>query len=316
MRFQDWREVPPGVVQPLYAAERARWAGALGWDLQPTLQIVETARVRGELPGMLAWDGAAVVGWSFYVVAAGTLQIGSLVAQRASTVRSLLNAIWDSPEALATTSLSCFVLPSGSALRCALARQRFDVRPQHYLSRDLEGHIAGKPLPASLVAGTWTCADPEIVRLLARCYAGTPAGRCFAPSGTFEQWVHYLHQLLCTPVCGVLQPAASFVVRRADTGRPMGLALTTMIGDGTSHIAQVVVDPECRRMGLGAWLVQRACEASRLAGARRATLIVGDDNGAAKSLYASLGFTAGAEFLFAARSRPLRRTRSFLEHVA
>jgi ribosomal protein S18 acetylase RimI-like enzyme len=311
MRFQDWREVSPDVLRPLYDAERARWLETLHWDAAPTLEIVETARVRGELPGVLAWESGRVAGWSFYVPAGGTLQIGSLVAKKAATVRALFNAICDSPEAVGTAGLSCFVLPTSGALVTALTRQRFDVRPQSYLVREL-GDAAGPgnggpPLVSALTVEPWTTIDAEIVRLLARAYAGSEAGKCFAPGGRFEEWVHYVQQLLCTPVCGVFQPAASFVVRTAGSARPVAAVLTTAIGAGSAHIAQVVVDPGFRRTGIGELLVGRACAAAAETGYRRMTLIVGRDNTPARSLYQRLGFTHRAEFVFAARSRPLRR---------
>ena len=51
MKATDWRELGPERVAPLYAAERARWAGLLDWDSPANWLLVEAARVQGVLPG-------------------------------------------------------------------------------------------------------------------------------------------------------------------------------------------------------------------------------------------------------------------------
>ena len=56
----DWRDEAPEVLVPLYAAERRRWAQQLGWDLGPSLRLVEQARVAGDVPGLVLRDSRGV----------------------------------------------------------------------------------------------------------------------------------------------------------------------------------------------------------------------------------------------------------------
>ena len=315
MTIQDWRDVSPDVMRPLYDAEQARWASSLGWDFQPTATIAEAARVRGELPGLVVWDRAAVAGWAFYVVSQGLIQIGGVVARRASVARDLLGAILDSSDAAHATGISCFAFPSSPALASALVRLRFEVRRQLYLAQDLRAPEPALPTPMSrsaesvgLTYRSWSPDDAaETVRLLARSYAGSPAGRCFAPSGQLDEWVHYVRGLLGTGVCGTLAPFASLVVGSADTPRPVGGVLTTVIDPETAHIAQVAVDPDWRGRRIGEHLIRSAGAAARDAGYRRLTLIVDEHNQPARALYDRLGFTPHAEFVYASRARPTRR---------
>jgi ribosomal protein S18 acetylase RimI-like enzyme len=94
--------------------------------------------------------------------------------------------------------------------------------------------------------------------------------------------VHYLRQLINTPACGVLLPAAS-VAARASDGTLCGAVLTTSIGPRAAHIAQLVVDPDHARQGLGRRLVDAACAVAASEGRRYMTLLVAEDNTAARA---------------------------------
>jgi [ribosomal protein S18]-alanine N-acetyltransferase len=60
------------------------------------------------------------------------------------------------------------------------------------------------------------------------------------------------------------------------------------------HVSVVAVHPERRRQGLGRRVLEALVRQGRLLGCRRATLEVAETNGAARNLYAALGFrTAG-----------------------
>jgi [ribosomal protein S18]-alanine N-acetyltransferase len=60
------------------------------------------------------------------------------------------------------------------------------------------------------------------------------------------------------------------------------------------HVSVVAVHPERRRLGLGRRVLEALVRRGHLRGCNRATLEVSEANGAAKGLYAALGFrTAG-----------------------
>ncbi|MBI4475695.1 MAG: hypothetical protein HY654_00890, partial [Acidobacteria bacterium] len=187
MTCQDWRDAPAEVVVPLYEAEGARWRDDLGWDMCPSWAIVEEARAAGHLPGWLARDGVngPVVGWTFFLLYAGTLQIGALNGTSARAIRALLQAIFRSPEASLARELSCFLYPGSAAVQPALSRQRFALRQSLYLVNDEPGRVQGARCEVQGAACGVQGAgckvrpfmlgdEPGVVRLLSLSYRGVP----------------------------------------------------------------------------------------------------------------------------------------------
>ncbi|MBY0338017.1 MAG: GNAT family N-acetyltransferase [Acetobacteraceae bacterium] len=68
-----------------------------------------------------------------------------------------------------------------------------------------------------------------------------------------------------------------------------GFILARVAAD-EAEILTLAVVPEARRQGVATALVEAACAAALLAGARVMFLEVAEDNGAARALYAALGF--------------------------
>ncbi|MDE3156043.1 MAG: GNAT family N-acetyltransferase [Acidobacteriota bacterium] len=311
--YIDWRDVPAEEIRPLYEAETARWRASLDWNLQPSWDIVEPARAAGRLPGLIARDRQGrTVGWAFFLLHGDILQIGALVGDRAAVVRGLLDAVLDSPEAALARELSGFFFPRGSAEQAAFVRRRIPVFRHLYLRRPLTAEdtpVDEEAEAQGIRLRTWTPHDAvAMVRLLARAYRKAPNVRCFAPHERLEEWAHYLGQLVRTSACGEFRPEASFIAERADTRAPVGLVVTTLLAPGTAHVAQVAVDPDAMRAGLGRRLMRASFGAARAAGHTQVTLVVGDDNARARGLYDRLGFTEAASFLFACRQTPLRRS--------
>jgi ribosomal protein S18 acetylase RimI-like enzyme len=313
MTLEDWRDTDQAELEPLYAAECARYRHVLGWDYVPSCRIIEEARRAGRLAGLvLRAPGGAVVGWTYFVVHEGVLQMGGLVADSASRLRRILDRVLQSPEAAGARGLSAFVFPVSSSIQAAFERQRFTVGLHPYLARPVESDKAGSE-PRALASGFRLRGlmevDPaDIVRVTARAYAGLPEARCFAADGRLEQWAHYLGQLLATPACGRYLPECSFAIEQRDSRQLAGAVITTALSPETAHIAQIVVDPTCRRAGLAAQLVASVLDRSRQAGYRTLSLIVSESNQPARSLYARLGFAETASFLFASRTALSRKS--------
>ena len=306
---QDWRDVSPAEVVPLLQAERRRWLDSLHWDLGPALKLVEAARMRGEVPGLVLRDDMGhPSGWAFYLLAGRQLQIGAVNATTAAGVRQLLDGVIAAPEAQLASSLSCFLYPGSKSVASALVRLRFELQEHEYLEANLTtmaGLDRAMEDPALLPLRAERGA--AAVRLLARAYAGDPAGRAFAPNARLDEWAQYLGQIFSTPSVGTWVPEASLVVAGNGPDGLAGLIVTTEVARGIAHVAQVVVDPSCRRQGLARRLLVGAATRSALLGAKRLTLIVSGHNTAARALYASLGFTRRGTFLFGQRGAVPRR---------
>ena len=208
MTCQDWRDASPDEVAPLYAAERARWLDELAWDPAELLDIVERGRLAGHVAGWIAFDQEdRPIGWTFYILHSGVLQIGGLVGERPSVVRRLLDAVLASPEASVARGLSCFVFPSTAGTSSALERQRFNLRESLYMTRSIGVSEVSGDAPTERGVRPWATADfAGTVRVLAASYAGVPAAECFAPDGTREQWAHYAGQILGHQAAAALTP--------------------------------------------------------------------------------------------------------------
>jgi ribosomal protein S18 acetylase RimI-like enzyme len=306
MTLVDWRDVASETVQPLLLAERRRALDTLHWDLGPSLKTVEQARQRGDLAGFILNDPMGrPVGWAFYLLANRLLQIGGLHAPTAGGLRLLLDRVLESPEAQMARGVSCFLEATTSSLSSALTRLHFDLYRHCYLESTL---ATPWPAPSALVdARPLVLTDaPALVRLLARAYAGERVARTFAPNARLDEWAQYTGHLLNGPAVGAWKTDQSFAVATPD-GQLAAAVVTTEIARGIAHIAQVVVDPAHRRRGVARQLLLMAAAAASAQGAKRLTLMVGQDNDGARALYESLGFAERGSFVHGTRG-PVPRT--------
>jgi ribosomal protein S18 acetylase RimI-like enzyme len=311
MTCQDWRDAPASDVASLFDAERRRWLDALKWDTAPSLAIVEQGRRAGAVPGWIVRgpDGG-VEGWTYYVLHDGSLQIGGVTASRPAVARQLIDAVMHSTEADLARRLSCFVFPESRSIETAFERQRFTMGETCYLLRPIGVEPSpSRPPSVAMPPGVRRWRDDDLapaVRLLAAAYRGVPGAACFAPDAGLEQWAHYVGQLTRVPGCGHFDPSLSFVVTGPRPTEIVGLVMTTRISAESAHIAQLAVAPSARRTGLARQLLSAAFAAVEAANLSSVTLMVDAGNAAASALYADLGFTERARFLYGSR---LARTR-------
>jgi ribosomal protein S18 acetylase RimI-like enzyme len=309
MRVVDWRELSPEQTAALYAEETREWAGSLGWDLTASWGVVERARAAGALPGRACVNAqGAVLAWTFFMRQGTVLQIGALTGKGATPVRAMLEAVLDAPEAAGARELTCLLYPARTNVLSALARRRFDLQTLRYLARPSSAADEPVVAPEHVVIRRWADEDAiPAVRVLARAYGRSESGRGLAPNGTLEEWAHYLGQVLRTPACGTLLPRASFVAEDERTGAALGFVLATSIGPATAHVAQLAVDADWTRKGIGRALLRSVSKASVQAGFTSVSLLVTDANASALNLYRSEQFNETGRFVFAGRTMPVRR---------
>lgn len=303
MRLEDWREWPADRLAPLFARQEERWRAELSWEAGELFSLVGRARESGILPGLIALDeDGDVLGWCYASVQDGFLFVGALHGERADVVRALLDAVLDSPEASYARGYRCFVFPETAAVSAALTRKRFDVQHFYYLRRSL---VAQTPRPVrDLLVRAWRADDlPDTARLLARAYAGSFDGHCFAPAGRLEEWAGYLAQVVRTPACGTWSEAESALVSTDGADGPIAVVLSTRVSPSTTHVAQIVVDPRWRGQGIATSLIEYAASQASATGATGQTLLVAESNVTARAIYAHLGFVETSHFLYAERAR-------------
>ncbi len=302
MILRDWRDADPAAMHACYERERQHWLDGLSWDTTWTWATVEQARFARGLPGFLAIDGdGRVQGWTFYVLDDGMLHIGGLVADSEAAMRVLVDGVLHGSEQSGTDATACFVLDRAEGLCEALEGHGFVVERFHYLSLLLEPDNVSAEASADAqvpVLEAWRDGDLEAVAaLLQSSYAGE-AGRHFAPTGNWEK---YATGLVEQAGCGVFDTNLTRIVRAA--AGLQGAVLVTTVSPSTAHIAQLVVHPAWRGRGLASRLLRDAANRSARAGKTELTLLVGEGNGPARRLYASMGFTEKATFVAARRQQ-------------
>ena len=137
---------------------------------------------------------------------------------------------------------------------------------------------------------------------------GERVARTFAPNARIDEWARFTGHLLNGRPSGAWQTGQSFAVTKWDGGLAAAV-VTTEIAPGVAHVAQVVVDPAYRRRGVARQLLLMAAAAAKAQGAKRLTLMVGEDNDRARILFESLGFTQRCTFVHGARG-PVTRILS------
>ena len=296
----DWRSADAATLRSCYEQEARHWQSELGWDTAETWLTVEHARCTWGLPGLIAFDGPQVQGWTFYTRESDRLEVGALVSRTPATTSQLLESVIEAGKDLPLTS--CFMLDRAPDLRPALAREGFEVEEFLYLSRALSADVRGAETESSSSpAGGWRDGDIEAAALLLRAAYSEQQGRHFAPYGRLGEWTRYVRNMVEQTACGILDPWTTRVVRDGKAMR--ALVLVTAIGPRTAHIAQVAVDPQHRRHGLAERLVTDACARAASMGRHEMTLLVGETNEGARRLYERLGFRQRATFVAARLTR-------------
>ena len=315
MICEDWRRVPAALLRPLYVAEQDRWLRRLDWDQSWSWDTIERARAAGLLPGRVVRDDAgAVVGWTFFLLEDGTFQIGGVAGRAPDVVDRLIKAALCSPEADRATRHGGFVFPETVAVERTFARHGFAVHRFLYLTRALGAPDRSPRMPPGVRLRRWRATDVTAVgRVFGRAYAATPSAVCFAPTGLADEWVRYVRRLLATRACGRFMPGASWVAAGGSDAPVRGAVITTSLASGTAHIAQIAVEPDAHRQGVGAMLLDAACGAAHRSGCRKVTLLVAAENQPVRDFYDRSGFTPSAEFLFA--WRPAQAHTTSVGHV-
>jgi ribosomal protein S18 acetylase RimI-like enzyme len=304
LRCVDWRALSAEDVHPLLAHERAAWRRELAWDIREAWRPVEVARAAGTLPGFVALDERGRIrGWTWFVDGDRTRQVGAIVADTHEGTRALVAALTDGQHAPAPRRQIFSVRTAAPDLAVALSGRDFRLTSYRYLCRDFEpGHRAARTTsPRAARFRMWRHDDVSaFADLCARAYADTTDVRAFAPAGTAAEWLAYARGLVETPGCGRLIPEATLVCAADD--RLVAAVLTTDLGLGTAHIAQIAVDPSMRGAGVGRSLLTSARAVAARQGFQRLTLLVAGSNVRACRLYARAGLEPRADFLVAIRS--------------
>lgn len=298
MRLANWRDANACAFTDIWHAQSRRWAERLSWDNSATWAALEAQRRSGALPGLILLDGTRIAAWSFFLIHRGTLQIGACEADNVSSTGILLDAMLSMADSdLAPSGAMLFAFSDAPGLRTALSSRGFETDSYAYLTCDLPTRLQRPP------DADWDRdLALQIPELLARAYGLPTLTRPFARHGLLEEWREYAGQLIGTDACGRFAPRLSSS-RVADDGSLEGAVITTVVGPGCVHVAQVAVAPERRGSGLATAMLRDVLAKASADGFASASLLVGEHNAGARRIYDSLGFREAARFISAGRSR-------------
>ncbi len=308
MPLFDWRDVDGALLSDAWGEQRSRWSQNLFWETEGNWAQVEAERRAGRLPGMVLMEGRTVAAWSFFLLHQDTLQIGGFESSSSSATRRLLDGVLETadPE-LAPSGAMLFAFSGAPGLVPALVARGFDTEPYEYLVREMAGVRPMRP------EHEWDLsAAAQLPSLLARAYGPPTLTRPFARHGSMDEWREYAAQLLGSQACGAFEPALSAASFRSD-GTLDGAIVTTIVGPGTAHIAQVAVDPTRRGTGLAGQMLGSVIERARADRFERVSLLVSERNTTARRLYAHSGFHEAASFIAAGRGAHQELRASMLD---
>jgi ribosomal protein S18 acetylase RimI-like enzyme len=298
-------------MRPLLEEEAALWQSDLGWDFGEVRAAVAGGVERGTLSGRVLTDGVRAAAYSYYMVDASRVIVGSIFASRAHRGRGLEEALADEVIAEARAErgsgrVECQTLfCTAPGVDARFDRAGFAGRARHYMRRDL-----GAPLPTGdppLPPGV--CLRPirrdelqAVAEIVYRSHAGSPDAALNLTYSTPSTCRAFVDTLVVRSGCGRFDPEASRLAE--GPWGPVGVLIASRLSRTTAHVCQVSVAPEAQGRGLGAALVTAALRSFHEQGLDDATLSVTVGNDRAHRLYGLLGFRVQRAFAAHAWARP------------
>jgi len=314
VRTRPLREVSPRELRPLLDEEAALWEAELGWDFGEVRAAVVGGVERGTLAGRAVTDGVRAAAYSYYMVDASRVIVGSIFAGREHRGRRLEEELVEAVVADARAErgsgrVECQTLfctaPSADA---RFERAGFSGRARHYMRRDLTEPLPPSPasLPPGVVLRALRREDLKAAaEIVYRSHVGSVDAALNLTYSTPATCRAFVDTLVVRSGCGRFDPEASRLAE--GPWGPIGVLIASRLARTNGHVCQVSVAPEAQCRGLGAALVNAALGAFREQGLASATLSVTVDNQRAHRLYELLGFRVLRAFGAHAWARPPAR---------
>lgn len=301
----DLREVRVAELNGLLQEERAEWQARLGWDFQPSADMVRRFVGLHTLAGSALLAGEAAVGYVYTVAEERKGLIGDLYLSEphrtpANEARLLEAALTGLFEQSAVTRIEAQLMMLGTPLKSPLPYADYlRVHPRHFMVIPVRRIAALSPGPAArkiLIEGWTPRRVDEAAGVIAAAYQGHVDSDVNDQYRSVSGAHRFLNNILQYPGCGAFFAPASFVALDAWTGRACGVSLASMLSPGVGHITQICVAPSLKGKGLGYELLRHSLAALAEAGCREASLTVTAANADAVRLYERVGFERAHDF--------------------
>jgi ribosomal protein S18 acetylase RimI-like enzyme len=297
-RVVELRRISAADLEPVLAEEAAAWRAGLDWDLSSSSELVRRYTRMQALNGFALLEGAAVIGYAYYVREEHKGLIGDLYvleryrtpAREDALIEAVLGELWRLP-GIRRAEAQLLML-SGAPGRAVPYSNWLSVYPRWFLDFRFENPAELPPLDCPGIRfEPWRESHfDDSARLVAAAYRGHIDSEINdqyrSPAGARR----FLSNIVEFPGCGVFFPAASFSAFDVSTGRLCGLSLASRVANDAGHVTQLCVAPEQRNAGLGGDLLRQSLRAFAEHGCRSASLTVTAANEGALRLYERMGF--------------------------
>ncbi len=301
----DLRDFRARSLERVLAAEEREWSETLDWDFAKSAELVSKFVDQGSLHGAVLVTGGGVQGYAYYVFEDGKGLIGDLYvhpeyrtgAHEALLMQAVLDrmaAMGDVPRVEAQ-----IIMLSADLERPARHWSGYQVFRRAFLGLRLPTArpMEQRGLPPDMVLRIWTGQDQEqAAHLIPVTYAGHTDSSINDQYRDVAGARKFLHNIVQFPGCGVFEAAASVAAYDRRTGLMCGMALSSIVGEGSGHITQLCVHPDYQRLGLGHELLRHALLLLEAGGCHTVSLTVTTENRTARMLYERLGFRVLRKF--------------------
>ncbi len=302
----DLRLLSARDLDAMLTEETRTWRGELDWDFQKSADLVRHfLDIRG-LSGSALVAGGKVVGYSYFVFEDNKGLIGDLYvcpafqspAAESRLLGAVLEGLISTPHVRRIESqLMMIDRQTASALPGGRYLQSFD---REFMLAELSVNAALRPrvLPHRVAIERWTEHYQEpAAHLIAEAYREHLDSRINDQYRSVCGARKFLYNIVQYPGCGAFYKPASLVAFSRETGKLLGISLTSLVGTDVGHITQICVSGDARGTGLGYELLRRSLSLLRENGCRRASLTVTSANRDAVRLYRNTGFQSVRKFL-------------------
>jgi ribosomal protein S18 acetylase RimI-like enzyme len=306
MEILDLRHFSSTDLRPLLEEEIRVWAKELIWDYRGSAEMVLRYVDARILPGYVAVDNGAPLGYAFFVYEGSKGIVGDLYVGAAGRSRKngrnveskllthVIETLQQSP-GIHRVEAQLLLHPSGT-IGAPFLREGFRRFPRIFMTLPLGNgngrRGAPKPLPEELEIRRWSEQDFQAAAAVI-----TAAYRDHVDSELNDQYrtvsgsMRFLNNVVRFPGCGTFDAEASLVAVNRTTRTVVGVLLCSRIREDVGHVTQVCVLPEERGRGTGEALLAHCRQILRTNKFSTLSLTVTEANQRAVALYGRLGFT-------------------------
>lgn len=285
--------------------ETETWRDTLDWDFQKSADLVRHFLDIRALSGSALICGGKVVGYSYFVFEDNKGLIGDLYvcpdfrspAAESRLLGAVLEGLITTPHVKRIESqLMMIDWQTAAALPGGRYLESFE---REFMLTDLStsGSLRPRVLPRRIAIERWTEHYQEAAaHLIAEAYKEHLDSRINDQYRSVCGARKFLYNIVQYPGCGAFYKPASLVAFDKESGKLLGISLTSLVGRDVGHITQICVSGDVRGTGLGYEMLRRSLSILRENGCRRASLTVTSGNRDAVRLYRNTGFQSVRKF--------------------